>query len=292
MSIIKSLSVGEGDMFYIQHNTDSFTIIDCCLTDDNKKRIVDEIVRESSSKSISRFISTHPDEDHFGGIEYLDSKKEILNFYCVKNEVTKTEETSDFTKYCELRDSSKAFFLQKGSTRKWLNQDDDTRHAAGITILWPITSNEYYMQAFEDAKQGESPNDISTIIRYAVIDSVTVLWMGDLGTDFMENIKDDLDLPKVNVLFAPHHGRDSGTVPSELLEEMNPDIIVIGEADSEHLNYYDGYNTITQNSAGDITFDCDGKKVHVYVSSDTYSVDFLDDEGMTERDFYIGTLNI
>ena len=29
MSIIKSFSVGEGDMFYIQHNSDNFTVIDC-----------------------------------------------------------------------------------------------------------------------------------------------------------------------------------------------------------------------------------------------------------------------
>ncbi len=30
MSIVKSFSVGDGDMFYIEHNSDSFTIIDCC----------------------------------------------------------------------------------------------------------------------------------------------------------------------------------------------------------------------------------------------------------------------
>jgi len=33
MSEIKSFSVGEGDMFYIRHNTDNFTTIDCCLSD-------------------------------------------------------------------------------------------------------------------------------------------------------------------------------------------------------------------------------------------------------------------
>ncbi|CAM4346215.1 hypothetical protein COEX109129_19890 [Corallococcus exiguus] len=33
MSIIKSFSVGNGDMFYIKHNSDNFTIIDCNLTE-------------------------------------------------------------------------------------------------------------------------------------------------------------------------------------------------------------------------------------------------------------------
>ena len=36
MSKVKSFSVGNGDMFYIRHNSDNFTTIDCCLTDDVK----------------------------------------------------------------------------------------------------------------------------------------------------------------------------------------------------------------------------------------------------------------
>ena len=46
MSIVKSLSVGNGDMFYIKHNTENFTIIDCNITgtEANKKRIVDELI--------------------------------------------------------------------------------------------------------------------------------------------------------------------------------------------------------------------------------------------------------
>jgi len=69
------------------------------------------------------------------------------------------------------------------------------------------------------------------------------LWMGDLDTEFMENIKDEIDLPKVNVLFAPHHGRESGRIPREWLEQMNPDIVVIGEAPSKNLHYYGDYKT-------------------------------------------------
>lgn len=52
MSIIKSFSVGEGDMFYIKHNSSNFSIIDCCLDDDNKEEIVDEIISEFSGKDI------------------------------------------------------------------------------------------------------------------------------------------------------------------------------------------------------------------------------------------------
>ena len=55
---------------------------------------------------------------------------------------------------------------------------------------------------------------------------------------------------------TPHHGRSSGKIPKEWLDAIEPKIIVIGEAPSEKINYLSGYNTITQNSAGDIIFDC------------------------------------
>jgi hypothetical protein len=101
--------------------------------------------------------------------------------------------------------------------------------------------------------------------------------MGDLETEFMESIVDKVEIGPVEVLFAPHHGRDSGKVPTAWLKKMKPKIIVIGEAPSHHLNYYPEYNSITQNSADDITFDCDNLGIHVYVSNPTYSVDFLED---------------
>ena len=70
-------------------------------------------------------------------------------------------------------------------------------------------------------------------------------------------------------------------------------IIVIGEAPSKFLNYYSGYNTIKQNSAGDILFDCSGDKVHVYVSEADYDYDtsFLSNEGAYNSNFgyYLGS---
>ena len=102
MSLIKSISVGNGDMFYIKHGTSNFTIIDCNIDDTNKKEITDEIVLESSGKDIIRFISTHPDEDHIHGLKYLDDKIDIANFYCVANEATKDDETEDFTEIAHV----------------------------------------------------------------------------------------------------------------------------------------------------------------------------------------------
>lgn len=294
MSIIKSFSVGNGDMFYIKHGSDNFTIIDCDLSDDNKESIVDEIKREKKNKSITRFISTHPDEDHIKGLKYLDDEIDILNFYCVKNEATKEDETESFKKYCELRDSQKAYHIFKGCSRKWMNQGDNERGSSGINILWPDTSDEDFKTELKNAKDGKSPNNISCIIQYSLNDGATIVWMGDLETDFMEKIKDKVNLKKTHILFAPHHGRKSGKIPQEWLDKMDPDIIIKGEASSKDSDYasYPKHNKIHQNRAKDIILECEQSKVHIYVSNENYEVDFLDNENKSNYEYYIGTLNI
>lgn len=295
MSIVKSLTVGNGDMFYIKHGSDNFSVIDCCLDEKNKERIVNEIKNESKSKNITRFMSTHPDEDHIQGLEYLDSKWSINNFYCVKNEASKEDETESFKKYCKLRDSDKAFYTYKGCKRKWMNlnssdSDEVKRGSSGINILWPDTDNDDFKAELEKVKNGESPNNISMIIQYKC--NAKFLFMGDIETVFLEKIKEEIDFEEVDIVFAPHHGRESGKIPSDILEIINPKIIVIGEAPSAKLNYYSGYNTITQNSAGDIIFEVIDGLVNIYVSNSNYSVNFLKNKNKTTFDNYIGSLEL
>lgn len=292
MSIVKSFSVGEGDTYYIKHASDNFTMIDCCLYD-NAADIISEIKRESNCKNIHRFISTHPDEDHIHGLDKLDDEWKIKNFYCVWNEATKNDETASFKRYCELRDNEdKAFFLFKGCSRKWMNRssskgEEYSRGSSGIYILWPDRKNEHFNEALVRAKSGESPNNISPIILYK--SSAVFMWMGDLETEYMKKIKENVEFEPVDVLFAPHHGRESGMIPKEILEILDPKIIVIGEAPSESIHYYSDYNTITQNSAKDITFDFTSESVDIYVGSATYSVDYLDDMKKNKFDYYIGS---
>ena len=110
----------------------------------------------------------------------------------------------------------------------------------------------------------------------------------------MKKIMYDVELEKADIIFAPHHGRRSGRIPKEWLDAIKPKIIVVGEADSEVLEYYQGYNTITQNSAGDIIFDCDRDCVDIFVSNAKYEVDFLEDNFKDYKNdaHYIGSLEI
>lgn len=118
------------------------------------------------------------------------------------------------------------------------------------------------------------------------------MWLGDLETDFMESIGDEIELKKTTVVFASHHGRASGKIPDSWLEKLDPQIIVIGEAPSRHLHYYTGYNIITQNSAGHITMDCAGDKLDIYVTSDNYHRDYLENLGKNKFPGYIGSLEV
>lgn len=295
MSVIKSFSVGNGDMFYIKHHGDNFTIIDCCFDETNRASIVSELKSESTGKQVIRFISTHPDDDHIRGLSYLHAKMNLLNFYTVKNEATKElgSWTDDFDTYCQLRDDkTKAFYVARDCSRKWMNTADEERGSSGINIRWPIIANPHYKEALAWAAEGESPNNISPIVTYSLNDGAEIIWMGDLESDFQEKIQDAVILPSVDVLFAPHHGRDSGRVVTKWLDEMSPNLIIIGEAPSQHLCYYPDHYSITQNSAGDITLDCAGDKIHIYVSNEEYSVDFLENEYMSDAycGYYLGTL--
>lgn len=51
MSIIKTLSVGNGDMFYIKHGSSNFTIIDCNMDENNREDIVTKSFRNPKIKT-------------------------------------------------------------------------------------------------------------------------------------------------------------------------------------------------------------------------------------------------
>ena len=141
--------------------------------------------------STSRFISTHPDQDHLQGLVQLDDRFELLNCYVVKNVATKSDETVDFKRYKKLRDHSrKAFYIKQGCARRWMNQGSNERGSSGIEIKWPVRSNEEFKEALKRTEDGGSPNNISPVITYSLNGGATVTWMGDLENDFMKRIGD------------------------------------------------------------------------------------------------------
>lgn len=298
VSIVKSFSVGNGDMFYIKHENNTVTIIDCNLIEDVKDVILDEIEDLVSDVKIHRFISTHPDKDHITGLKDLDERININNFYCVNNEI-KSDSSDDFNAYCLLRDGEKSFYLTKECSRKWLNDSGEDSNGtyivgSGISVLWPEISNKFFKEELEKINNDEkSSNNISPIIKYSLENGVKILWFGDIENDFLEKISSELMNIQADIVFAPHHGRKTGKIPREILKRINPSLIIIGEAESENLNYYENYNTITQNSVKDIVLNCMYNKVHIHTNKPFKSsiLSFESDSSFNNVK-YRGTLNL
>lgn len=204
-------------------------------------------------------------------MEY-DDKFGILNFYRVDNNTTKNDtETDDFKMYKKLRDDSKkSFELKKGCKRKWMNESDNERDGAGLYCLWPITDDDLYKEALETAADGGSPNNISPAIKY-LVGKFSFLWMGDMETDMQEEFDKKVTNTHETIVFAPHHGRKTGHIPKSLMDKLTPKLVIVGEAPSDELDYYSGYNTITQNTAGDILFETNGDYLDIFVSEDGYN---------------------
>lgn len=278
MSLVKSYSLGSGDirgdMFYIKHNSQNFTVIDCYLTekDGRIKEITDEIGRESKGR-IQRFISTHPDNDHIAGLEKLNITWPIINFYAVSNDIPQEEGNTSLDTYLFLKKEYNCP-IHRGLQRQFLNLKGTTDSgedygSSGINFLWPDLNNQQFISAVKAVKAGESPNNICPIITYEAVNSATFMWMGDLETDMQQVFYNQYKnkIPQIDILFAPHHGRKSGEVPADLLKALSPKLIIIGDAPSEHIHYYDTDKTITQNTAGDICFDCRYHKVRIYTKN-------------------------
>ena len=103
--------------------------------------------------------------------------------------------------------------------------------------------------------------------------------MGDMETEMQKEFDKVVDNEHATIVFAPHHGRKSGHIPSSLMEKLSPQIVIVGEASSEDLDYYKGQNTITQNSAGDILFDVSSEYIDIFVSNSNYTKA----DGVTKR---------
>jgi beta-lactamase superfamily II metal-dependent hydrolase len=311
MARIHFLNVNEGDCSIIQHNTDRVTVIDVCNAKPSqalvekitkiaamsekgllgnfsqKKYPVNPVsyMRERGISEVHRFILTHPDMDHMDGIEMFFGEFSPLNFWDTDNQETKEFKADSNTGYNEddwkfyknLRDrrpekNPRRLALLAGQYGVFWNRNEAGERGDGIQILAPTE------ELMRTANESGDYNDSSYVLLYRTGD-FRVLFAGDSHDKTWEHILscNKADVAGIDLLIAPHHGRDSGR-SFEFLDILNPKLTLFGNAESEALAYSAwnnrGLHKITNNQAGCVIAEIENNVMYLYVSCEGFARSF------------------
>ena len=294
---IHYLNVLEGDCSIIEHASGHVTVIDVC--NGNASEEVESVVAKESFakkaanyhmkehptdpiayleeigvKDIFRMIVTHPDMDHMDGLERLFKTFTIENFWTTENDKCDPDKEKmgrynfeDWQCYKTMRNSEKSpKALEKRSSEvgDYWTQD-------GITILTPTK------ELIEKANNSKKYNISSYSFLYTTSCGRKILFGGDTEKDAWDYILVTFKklVSNVDVLIAPHHGRESGG-NDDYLDILKPKLTLFGNANSEHLDYKSWNDRkllhITNNEAGNIRIEEDsGAKLWIYLENEKFA---------------------
>ena len=274
MPTLHFLNVGQGDCTWIKHGDGKNTVIDICNGRDTLTRpALQEYLRESiqmdaarkglrgnfrqkdypvnpvqylkdfGETSLFRFILTHPDMDHMDGIRELFREFSPINFWDTNNtkELDRFDEAryaiEDWRFYKSLRDGQPTsdptrLTLFSGSTGPYYNRGENGASGGnGLQILAPTP------ELVANANACGDYNDCSYVLLYQVGDKRIVIG-GDSHDVSWRHILDHhgVLVTHIDLLIAPHHGRDSDR-SYDFLDVLMPKLTFFGVARSQHLGY-------------------------------------------------------
>ena len=309
MPIVHFLNVKEGDCSIIQHYSGRVTVIDVCnakpdhsdlsISEMNLAKMATRAVfgnfnqkaypvnpvaylREHGIDSIFRYIQTHPDMDHMDGIRTLYREFSFTNFWDTNN--SKELDTrswsgpyniEDWQFYKHSRDrrsnaDPKRLALLSGARGKYYNENESGSGSGdGLYILAPT------QELVEEANRKDEYNDCSYVLLYRA-EGNRIIFSGDSHDEtwnhILERHKDRVQ--DIDLLVAPHHGRDSGR-SYEFLDVLNPALTFFGNAPSDDLAYrpwWDrGLPIITNNQANCMIVDASQLPMPCYVTNETFA---------------------
>lgn len=314
MATIHFLNVLEGDCNIIQHDTGRVTVMDISNgyndedTDEEKavkaSKEREEMLNRSfvpsdkknyhqkkdpdnpiqylknklKDKNIFRFIISHPDMDHLDGIKDLYDEFAIANTWDTDNDKSidlngffAGYNKEDWKFYTNLRagkyPNTKRLTYFAGANNLYFNEDD-------INILCPTSG------LVKQGNETEDYNDSSYAILFTPPkkggNKWKILLAGDTHDDSWEYIlrNHKSEVSKIDILFAPHHGRDSNR-NYDFLDTLKPTITLMGNASSKHLAYtsYSGIR-ITNNQAGYVILDTTPDYIEIFVKNFEFAKDF------------------
>ena len=309
MPIIHFLNVNEGDCSVIQHYSGRVTVIDVCNArletpkveaDSGRTAHTDSAVKGNFRQknhpvnpvdylstrgitSIWRYVQTHPDMDHMDGIKDLFAHFSPLNMWDTDNTKEMDESSwekspyreEDWNLYKRLRDlgstsdPKRLTPLSGAKGQYWNVGGDGSSGGDGLDILAPSQT------LVDTANESGNFNDCSYVILYK-FGNKKIVFSGDSDDKTWEHILENHedDVTDIDLLVAPHHGRDSGR-SYKFLDTLNPLLTLFGNASSKHLAYSAWNNRdlpfITNNQANCVVIDAGADPMKVYATYETFA---------------------
>lgn len=235
-----------------------------------------DYIKKLKIADIFRFIITHPDMDHLDGIKDLYSEFRVSNSWVTANNKELDLKTfpnkynpEDWKFYTSLRDgkypSTTKLAYTAGDSNLYFNEDN-------IKILCPSPALINQANA-----EGGDIHDLSYVILFTVPKKGGGEWKIVFSGDSHDNSWDYIiknykeEVTNIDVLFAPHHGRDSKR-NYDFLKTLTPSVTLFGNASSEHLAYSSYPKTrITNNQAGYVVLDVTADRLLIMVKNKAFA---------------------
>jgi beta-lactamase superfamily II metal-dependent hydrolase len=233
-------------------------------------------MRDRGIDTVFRFVLTHPDMDHMDGIADLFQRFSPPNLWDTNHTCDKDNDDwgasggryrrDDWDFYKGLRGSAsqpKCLVYHSGEAPKDFWKED------GLSVLAPTPD------LVSAANHKGEWNDASYVLLYEVKPNWRVIMAGDSHDGTWEHILDEHadKIGSIDLLLAPHHGRDSDR-DYRFLDVLQPKLTLFGNAPSEHLGNK-AWNSrqlpiLSNNQGGDVIVEFDESGA-VYVTNETYA---------------------
>lgn len=212
-----------------------------------------EYYRENLGQGVFRYIQTHPDMDHMGGLHrfFWQEKVPLSNFWDVQHGKELDEDSFSYGPHAYV-DWCVYQLLRNGVGPKDA-QGNDSRHRVmhllreangeywredGIQVLSPTS------ELIDQCNEADTYNDCSFVLKLSY-GGRTVILPGDAEKAAWNSIlshyaKEDL---RCDILKASHHGRKSG-YHEEAVEAMNPSTVICSVGKKPSTDASSEYSTV------------------------------------------------
>lgn len=215
-------SVGQGDASYIRIPP-AFDILIDAGPDSSVLECLGAYM-PFYDKTIDLAILSHPDKDHYGG--YID----ILSRYSIRYMIAPPIENDD-PAFVPIRNR-----LLFEDTIFPVAGDHISFPSGELIFLWPTSTfiEGTTTLGTTPLRQAYESNNSYSLIFICTIDTVSILYTGDITPDLLPSVAIPADA-SIDILKVPHHGSKNG-LTSAFLTAANPDVSIIsaGKNNAHH----------------------------------------------------------